>query len=129
MSIPSDSELRAQARTSAPHIKIAAGLWVVAMMAVMIAAVTWLVLAVMTGDYFTNSKAVRDAAEVGSGLLSQQGSIEAVKAWVLPLAFVGVATFLLGFGFAFANILRNIRLQGNTMAAALPALKKARDAA
>jgi len=115
-------ELRTQARQSAPQIKIAGVLWVVAFTIITIAADTWIVLAIMTGDYFTNSKAVRDAAEAGSGILSQQGSIEAVKLWVLPLAFLGVGTFLLGFGFAFANILRNIRLRGQTMAAALPDL-------
>ena len=122
-----NEELRAQARTTAPFIKIAGGLWVMAFMIIMIAAVTWLVLAVMTGDYFTNSKAVRDAAAAvgpNAGILSQQGSIEAVKDWVLPLAFVGSATFLLGFGFAFANILKNVRLRGATMAATLPELKR-----
>ncbi len=41
----------------------------------------------------------------------------------MPLSFLGVATFLLGFGFAFGNILQNVRLRGNTMAAALPELK------
>ena len=117
----SNEELRAQANTAAVEIKIAGGLWVLGMMVIMVAAVTWIVLAVMTGDYFTHSKAVRDAAE--GGVLSQQGSIEAVKHWVLPFAFVGLATFLLGFGFAFANILKNVRLRGNTMAAVLPALR------
>ena len=120
----SNEELRAQAKKSAPYIKIAGGLWTLAFTTIMIAAVTWIVLAVMTGDYFTNSKAVRDAAEAGSGILSQQGSIEAVKYWAQPLAFVGLATFLLGFGLAFANILRNVRLRGATMAAVLPALKE-----
>lgn len=124
----SNEELKAQAQKSAPHIKIAGGLWVVALMIVMVAAVAWIVLAVMTGDYFTNSKAVRDAAEAGSGVLSQQGSIEAVQNWVLPLAFVGLATFIAGFGFAFANILRNVQLRGNTMAAALPGLKQRKGA-
>ena len=120
----SNAQLRAQARESAPYIKVAGVLWVVASMIVMIAAVTWLVLAAMAGDYYTNGKAVRDAAEAGSGVLSQLGSIEAVKDWVLPFAFVSLATFLLGFGFAFANIMRNVRLRGNTMAAALPTLKE-----
>ena len=117
-------ELRAQARTGAPHMKIAAALWIVAMIIVMVAAVTLIVLAVMTGDYFTNSKAARDAAGAGSGILSQQGSVEAVKSWVAPFAFVGLATFIVGFGFAFANILRNIKIRGGTMAATLPALKQ-----
>ena len=119
-----NEELRAQARSSAPYIKIAGGLWVVALMIVMAAAIIWIVLAVMAGDYYANSKAVRDAAGAGSGILSQVGNIEAVKVWVLPFAFLGVGTFLLGFGSAFANILRNVRLRGNTMAAVLPVLKQ-----
>ena len=119
----SSEELRAQAQTASSQIMIAGALWLAAFMIIMVAAVTWIVLAVMAGDYFTNAKAVRDAAEAGSGLLSQQGSIAAVEAWVLPFAFVGLATFIAGFGFAFANILTNIRLRANTMAAALPALK------
>ena len=118
-----NEQLMSQAQVSAPHIKIAGSLWVVASMIVMIATVVWIVLALMTGDYFTNSKAVRDAAGAGSGILSQQGGIEAVKDWVLPFVFLGLGTYLLGFGFAFANILRNVRLRGNTMAAALPAIR------
>ena len=101
--------LRRQAQTAAPYINIAGALWVVASMIVMVAAVTWIVLAVMAGDYYTNSKAVRDAAEASSAVLSQLGSIEAVKDWVLPFAFLGLATYLLGF--AFGNILRNVRLR------------------
>ena len=125
----SNEELRAQAQTTSPYIKIASGLWLAAFMIIMVAAIAWIALAVMTGDFFSNSKAVRDAAEAGSGILSQQGSIEAVKDWVVPFAFLGFATFIAGFGFAFVNILQNVRLRGNTMAAALPALKQRRDAA
>jgi hypothetical protein len=120
----SNEELRAQANRSSPYIKIAGGLWATAAMIIMISAIAWIALAVSAGDYFTNSKIARDAAEAGSGLLSQQGSIEAVKDWVLPFAFLGLATFLLGFGFAFANILQNVRLRGNTMAAALSLIKQ-----
>ena len=117
-------ELIAQVRTPAPQIKIAEVLWVVAIMIVMAAAIIWVVLAVKTGDYFTSSKAARDAAQAGSPILAQQQTIETVKDWVLPFAFVGLATFLLGFGFGFANILRNIRLRGQTLAVVLPALKQ-----
>ena len=120
----SNAELRDQARRSAPYIKVAGLLWVVATMVIMTAAVIWVALAITTGDYYTNSKAVRDAAAGASGILSQQGSIEAVKDWLLPFAFLGLATYLLGFGFAFGNILRNVRLRGNTMAAVLPAIKE-----
>ena len=125
----SNEELRAQARTTSPYIKVAGGLWFAAFMIIMVAAIAWITLAVMTGDFFSNSKAIRDAAVAGSGILSQQGSIEAVKDWVLPFAFLGFATFIAGFGFAFVNILQNVRLRGNTMAAVLPTLKQRRDAA
>ena len=118
-----DNQLKAQAQKSSPHIKIAAGLWALGMMTIVAATITWIVLAVFAHDYFGYSKQVRDAAEAGSGVLGNLGTTEAVKAWVLPLQVLGLATFLFGFGFAFANILTNVRLRGNTMAAVLPAMK------
>ena len=122
-SIPSNAELRAQASTSSNVIKVAGVLWFAAFMIVMIASIAFFVAASTAGDYYANSKAVRDAAEAGSAVLSQLGGIAAVTDWALPFAFVGIATFIAGFGFAFVNILRNVRLRGNTMAAALPELK------
>ena len=118
-----NEELKIQSHRTAPQIKIAGGIWVVGLMIIMVASVLWLVLAVISGDYYSSSKAVRDAAESGSGLLSQLATIQGIKGWLLPFSFLGVATFLLGFGFAFSNILQNVRLRGNTMAAALPELK------
>ena len=120
----SNEELRAQARTTAPQIKIAAAIWIGGMMIIVAITAIWVVLAVLAGDYYSNSKAVRDAAEAGSPVLSQLSNIQATKAWLLPLEILGIASFLMGFGFAFANILQNIRLRGNTLAAALPALKE-----
>ncbi|MDA1129690.1 MAG: hypothetical protein O2913_13500 [Chloroflexi bacterium] len=118
-----NEELRIQSQKTAPQIKIAGGIWVVGMMIIMVASVIWVVLAVFAGDYYSSSKPVRDAAEAGSGLLSQLAIIQGIKAWLIPLSFLGMATYLLGFGFAFANILQNVRLRGDTMAAALPELK------
>ena len=120
----SNEELRAQAKRTAPQIKVAAGLWVLGMMIIAAATATWVVLAVLAGDYYSNGKAVRDAAEAGSTLLSDLQNIETAKAWLMPLPILGVSTFLLGFGFAFANILKNIQLRANTMAAVLPALRE-----
>ncbi len=120
----SNEELRAQARITAPQIKIAMGIWVAGMMIIAAVTIIWVVLAVVANDYYSNSKAVRDAAEAGSGVLSQLSSIQATKAWLLPMEILGIATFLFGFGFAFANILANVRLRGGTMAAVLPALKE-----
>ena len=62
----SNEELREQSNRSSPYIKIACGLWVIAVMIIIISAVTWLALAVSADDYFSHSKAVRDAAVAGS---------------------------------------------------------------
>ena len=119
-----NQELKKQAQTSAPQIKIAGGLWVMAMMIVLVATITWLVISVAwTNDYYAFSKGARDGAEAGSVLLANLASIQTTKAWVMPLEVLGLSTFLLGFGFAFANILQNVRLRGNTMAAVLPEMK------
>ena len=60
----SNQELRAQAQTSAPQIKIAAGLWVMGLMIIMVTTIAWLVISVAwTNDYFAFSKGVHDAAE------------------------------------------------------------------
>ena len=93
-----------------------------AMMTVLVAAIAWLVVSVVwTNDYYAFSKGALDGAEAGSVLLANLASIQTTKAWVIPLEVLGLSTFLLGF--AFANILQNIRLRGNTMAAVLPELK------
>ena len=95
-----------------------------AMMTVLVAAIAWLVISVVwTNDYYAFSKEARHGAEAGSVLLANLASIQTTKAWVMPLEVLGLSTFLLGFGFAFANILQNVRLRGNTMAAVLPELK------
>ena len=119
-----NQELKAQSQTSSPHIKIAGGLWFMAMVTVLVAAIAWLVISVVwTNDYYAFSKGARDGAEAGSVLLPNLASIQTNKDWVMPLEVLGLSTFLLGFGFAFANILQNVRLRGNTMAAVLPELK------
>ena len=52
-------------------------------------------------------------------MLANLASIQTTKAWVMPLEVLGLSTFLLGFGFALANILQNVPLRGNTMDAVL----------
>ncbi len=123
----SNEELRAQASRSEPHIKVAAGLWIVGAMMIMAITITWVVMSVnWANDYYAIGKTARDAAEAGSGTLAQLRNFQTTAAWVLPLQVLGLTTFLLGFGFAFANILKNIRLRANTMAAVLPAVKQAK---
>ncbi len=121
----SNEELRTRARQSAPQIKIAAGIWILGMMIILAITFIWVMLAVWIEDYYDYTKTFRDAAsDAGTGVLSRLGNIEATKAWLLPLEIVGISSFLFGFGFAFANILRNIKLRGATLAAVLPTLKE-----
>jgi len=125
-----NQELKKQAQTSAPQIKIAGGLWVMAMMIVLVATVTWLVISVAwTNDYYAYSKGARDGAEADSALPANLASIQTTKVWVMPLEVLGLSTFLLGFGFAFANILQNVPLRGNTMVAVLPEMKARKNTA
>ena len=119
-----NEESREQANRTSPQIKIAAGLGFLGVMIIVAVMVTWVVLAVLVGDYHSNSKAVRDSAATGSALISHLQNIEATKESLMPLPILGVSTFLIGFGFAFANFLKNIRLQGNTMATVLPAVQE-----
>ena len=116
--------LRREASTGKVHIKIAGVIWALAFTLIMAVSVAWIVMAVLAFDYYSISKGVRDAADSGSGVLSQLATLRSIGPWLLPLSFLSIATFLLGFGFAFANIYQNILLRGNTMAAALPLLKE-----
>jgi len=50
--------LRAQARQSAPQIKIAAGILIGGMLIIVAITVIWVVLAGLAGDYYSKSKAM-----------------------------------------------------------------------
>ena len=122
-----NEELKAHTGRTAPQIKGAAGLWAVGMMTIMAITITWVAISLAwAGDYYAYSKSVRDAAEAGSSVLATLGNIQTTQAWVLPLQILGLSIFLLGFGFAFSNILQNVRLRGDSMAAVLPAIKARR---
>ena len=49
------------------------------------------------------------------GLLSDLGTISAVKLWLEPLKFVGLALVLTGIGLALATIVRVLRWQANRL--------------
>ena len=111
--------LRVQARTTAPQIKIAGGLWIVAAMIIMVAAIVWIVLAVMAGDYFESSKVIREAATTGSDLATKRAFIESVKAWLPPLKFLGMGMLLGGVTFLLATTLGALRVGGGKVQEAL----------
>ena len=104
-------------------LKLGAVFVVTGLMIVMIALVVEIVLATTVGDYYSFSKAIRDAAPAGSDLLRDLGVIAAVKTWILPFKFLGLATLIASFGLIFSVILRSVRLRAATMAVVLPAIK------
>jgi len=55
-----------------------------AMMIVLVAPVTWLVISVAwTNDYYVYSEEARDGPEVGSALLANLASIQTNKVWMM----------------------------------------------
>jgi hypothetical protein len=104
-------------------LRLGAVIVVSGLMMVMIALVVEIALASTVGDYYSFSKATRDAAPAGGELLRDLGVIGAVNTWVLPFKFLGLATLIASFGLIFSVILRSVRLRAATMAAVLPAIK------
>ena len=86
---------------------------------IMAAFVVGLVLSFISGDYYAESKATRDAAGAGSSLLADLGLVQAVQAWLLPFKFLGLATFFAGIGLALSAVIKHIQLRGQVMAEGL----------
>lgn len=64
-----------------------------------------LVLAPMAASYWgASAKAVRDAAEIGTPLIAQLTTLSWWPKLLLPLTFLGVASFMLGIAMEFAAI-------------------------
>ena len=103
-------------------VRFVAVLLIAGVMIEMVALITGLALGVSIGDYFSATKATRDAATSGSGLLSQIGTISAVKAWIAPLQILGVATLFAAIAVSLAVIIENLQLRAEAFAAALPVL-------
>lgn len=115
-------EISRRAQRQHAGVKFVVVLLLAGVMIEMVALIVGIALGVSAGDYFSETKATRDAAASGSGLLSQIGTISAVKAWLLPLQFLGVATLFAAIAVALAVIIKNIQLRAEAFAAALPVL-------
>ena len=81
-------------------------------------------LGISTADLFENAKSVRDAAApddpATSGILSQQGTIAATAAWLAPLKFVGLGSFLAGITTILYVVIKSLQLRAEAMKVALP---------
>lgn len=117
-------EISQRARGAHGGERLATALILAGMMIEMIAFIIGIALGASYGDYFSNSKAVRDAASPTNnpGILSQLGTVQAVEAWLVPFKFLGLAMFFAGIAAALATIIKNLRLRGEAFAASLPVI-------
>ncbi len=72
----------------------------------------------------SSAKAARDAAEIGSLLLGQLSTLAATPRWLEPLAFVGVASFMIGIALEFSTIPAMLKNRGQVMSACFPVIAK-----
>ena len=85
------------------------------MMGLVILIVNLAISAIIGGlawDVFGHSIAEINAAEPGSDLLGDLGTVNTYKTWLTPFKFVGIAFILVGISFAVHTILQVIRFQG-----------------
>ncbi len=91
----------------------------VMMMGLMIliaALVIGIINATLAHDYWNHSIATQlNPAAEGSGLLADLGTINAIKLWLAPLKFVGIATLFTSIGLALATIVQALRWQSNRL--------------
>jgi hypothetical protein len=71
-----------------------------------------------------NAKAVRDAAGIGTPLLAQLTILAWWPKLLLPLTFLGVASFMLGIALEFAAIPRILDRRTDILARAVPLMGK-----
>ncbi len=80
-----------------------------------------LLLAPTGASYWgSNAKAARDVAEVGSALLSQLTTLAWWPKLLLPLTFLGVASFMVGIAMEFAAIPKILDRRTELLARAVP---------
>ena len=101
-----------------PSLKWAYLLIAAALMIEMVVLIVGIVVGVLADDYYSNTKALRDAGE--AGLLSDLGTIQAIPAWLEPLKFLGLATFFAGIAVVLAIIIKTLQTRGQAMELALP---------
>ncbi len=81
-------------------------------MIVVAAFIIGLVSSATVADYFTASKAMREAAAEGSDLATQKAFVESTKAWLPAFKFLGIGMLLGGITFLLATILGALRVGG-----------------
>lgn len=119
-----DAELRKKLKGTPRKVQAGYLLVLLGLMMEMVAFFTAVGISGEAASYYASAKAARDAAAAGSGLLAQQGSINAVSKWVTALGPTGTSAILVGILLILWSIIDNIRLRGRVMEATLPLLKR-----
>ena len=88
------------------------------MMILMVALVVSIPTSVLSYDYWNHSIATQLNPSTG-GLLNDLGTINAIKLWLEPLKFVGMAFLFTGIGLALATIVQVLRWQSSRLWEAL----------
>ena len=72
--------------------------------------------AILTYGYWNHSIATQlNPAAEGNALLADLGTINAIKLWLEPFKFVGMAVLFTGIGLALATIVQVLRWQSNRL--------------
>ncbi len=111
----------------APRLKKLAYVFMIAGFIIIAASfVIGIALGLSIADLFENAKSVRDAAAPDDaatrGILSQQGTIAATTAWLTPLKFLGLGSFLAGISTILYVIIQSLKLRAESMKVSLPVI-------
>ena len=82
---------------------------------ILAALVVGIVLGGISSDYWSAAKASRDGAAAGSDLLADTGLVHAVKAWLTPMEFLGMAFLFSAITLALATIVTALRFQARRL--------------
>ncbi len=72
-------------------------------------------LSTITGDVYGNAISDISAAAAGSDLLADTGTVHAVKAWLTPMEFLGMAFLFSAITLALATIVTALRFQARRL--------------
>ncbi len=118
------SDLKRRVNETPRLRRLAFGLMATGFVIITASFVIGIALGLSIADLFENAKSVRDAAaadDAGTrGILSQQGTIAATTAWLTPLKFLGLGSFLAGITVILFVIIQSLKLRAEAMKVALP---------
>ena len=91
-------------------------MFMMGMMILIVGLIIAIVTATLSYGYWNHSIAAQlNPALEGSGLLANLGTINAVKLWLEPFKFLGMASLFTGIGLALATIVRVLRWQSSRL--------------